>query len=189
MSSNLGGKVMSQIMSVDEKDLKRVQTELSQCQARVLQTLVPTILGFGLIAIANPQSIRDVTLGCNFAILFSSSLYVASLSYKIFRNAAFLRTFLTAEVEKNKIYWEKVLSKYWEEHHPFPIHSETTTAGFIYVVLALTFLFIFYKVDPIAASIGTVLLLLVALSIFMIYVKKGNYQKTWEDIKEALEKV
>lgn len=188
MLCNLGGIAMNQIVSVDQKDRDTVQTELSQCQARVLQTLVPTILALGVIAIAQSQNIKDVTLGCTFATLFSSSLYVASLSYKIYRNASFLRTFVATDIEENKIRWEEIISEYRQKHRPFPFHSETTTAGSIYVVLALTFLFIFYRIDLIAASVGTVLLLLVAFSIFTIYAKRGSYQETWEEIKKSRER-
>ena len=178
---------MSQTVSLDENDRNKIEAEIAQYQARVIQTLVPTILALGLLAIANPANIdKPIALGCAFAILFSSGLYVASLSYKIFMNATFLRTF--SNIEPNKIYWEEAISEYRHYRRVLLFQSETATAAIIYAVLALTFLFIFYEVNPVASALGALLLLLVAFSIWMIYARRTSYANTWKDLKPHLER-
>lgn len=175
-------------MSVDEKDREKVETEIETCQARVIQTLVPTILALGLISIADPQSIRNVTMGCAFAVLFSSSLYVASLSYKIFLNASFLQVFGRTDIKKNKIYWEDALSEYRKKHLPMIIHSETTTAAAIYMVLSFMFFFIFHKVNLIASFVAAAVLLFNSICIFLVYKRRHKCLKKWQDVKSILEK-
>ncbi len=179
---------MSQMISLDESDRERIETELRQCQARVVQTLVPTILALGLIALAESARIRDISLGCAFAVLFSSSLYVASLSYKIIRNAEFLKVFASPEIGDNKICWEYALSAYRKTYgNPLVIHSETTTAATIYSVLSLAFFFIFYRVNLIASIVGTVVLLFVSFGIFLTYKRSNKVTERWEKLKATLE--
>jgi len=48
---------MSKVVRLDETDRENVHKEISQCQGRVIQTLVPTILALGLIAIADPENL------------------------------------------------------------------------------------------------------------------------------------
>ena len=88
---------------VSKSSHEKVIKEIADSQTRVVQTLVPTILAIGLIAVAASASLGgsegasrfrlDIVVGCTFAILFSSSIYVAALSYKIFRNGTFLSVF------------------------------------------------------------------------------------------------
>jgi hypothetical protein len=70
-------------LEIDKKDHDKVLSEISDCQGRILQTLVPTIISVGLISIADRENIALITLVTSFSVLFGSSLYVASLSYKI----------------------------------------------------------------------------------------------------------
>lgn len=181
---------MSQVVSVDEKDRDKIEREIEQCQTRFAQVLVPTVLAFGLIAIADPENIRHVTLGCAFAVLFSSSLYFASLSYKIMRNGIFLQVFgREYSGEDKKIYWENALSVYREKSDLPPlIHSETITAGAIYAVLSLTYFFIFYRVNLIASIVATFILLCISFSILWVYKKRRNIRKAWGDLKSDIER-
>ena len=70
---------MSKKVSINEKDREKIEMEIAHSQGRIIQTLVPTILALGLLGIASPENIRDITLGSAFAVLFSSSLYVTSV--------------------------------------------------------------------------------------------------------------
>ena len=63
-----------------EKNRNQALTELQSCQERTLQTFVPTIIAVGLIAIADRGNFALVTLASSFAVLFGSSMYVASLA-------------------------------------------------------------------------------------------------------------
>ena len=175
---------MSKDIPVDEKVRQKIENEISQCQARVAQTLVPTILAMGLLAVADPKNIRVVTLGCAFAVLFSSGTYVASLTYKIFRNASFLKVFVVAP-------WETALSKYRGNsvlnRFFWPIGSESCAAGAIYLALAATFFFIFYTVNRPASIVCTAILTMNALSIFLVYKRASKMDKAWEEVKLHLE--
>lgn len=169
---------MSKVVRLDETDRENVHKEISQCQGRVIQTLVPTILALGLIAIADPENLGTLSLGCAFAVLFSSSLYVASLSFKIFRNATFLSTFLPEGSDETTIHWEKALVEFnTRQRIPKILRAETTTAAAIYAVLALTFCYIFIRIHIIATLVGTLLLLGVALRIFILYKSTHKYKK------------
>ena len=179
---------MSKKVSINEKDREKIEMEIAHSQGRIIQTLVPTILALGLLGIASPENIRDITLGSAFAVLFSSSLYVTSLSYKIFRNAQFLKVFLSPEKRENEIYWENALSEYQNKHGlPILIHSETTTVGAIYMVLSITFFFIFYRVNMIASFVCTFILLWISFCIFLIYKRRDNVLHTWQDLKPIIE--
>lgn len=120
---------------------------------------------------------------------FCSSLYVASLSYKIFVNAGFLAEFLSIKINESKtVHFEHIIGLYRKMHKLFPIHTETTTTGVIYAVLALTFFFIFYKEYVIASIICLLILLIIALSILLIYFYRDLFRKRWHKIKVELEK-
>jgi len=173
-------------LHVYQKDREKVVTEIAQCQARVVQTMVPTILALGLIAVADAEKAGVLTFGCAFAILFCSSLYVASLSCKIFQNGAFLKVFGPDEPEPSVVYWEDALATFREKDTMFPIHSETWAAAVIYVVLSLTFFFIFYRERPIAATVCAVVLLSVAIGVAVIYSRAAVYEKRWIATKDEL---
>ena len=112
---------------VSKSSHEKVIKEIADSQTRVVQTLVPTILAIGLIAVAASASLGgsegasrfrlDIVVGCTFAILFSSSIYVAALSYKIFRNGTFLSVFAPTETGKDEVEWETVVGRY-NLHNP-----------------------------------------------------------------------
>ncbi len=186
---------MREVGALHEEDLKKVVREIEQLQGRVLQTLVPTILAFGLIAFAGGEQINYLTLGGAFAVLFTSSLYVASLSYKIFRNSAFLQVFHHHANTEDTIYYENLMAKYRKKKgEPVIINAETTTASIIYAVLSFTFFFIFYMESEgrlgllIATIVTTLILLCNCLIMFMIYVKRDHSRRIWEDVRDELKK-
>ena len=176
------------LIQLSNKDRDKVMDEISQCQARVLQTMVPTILALGLLAIAQKDSIPGLALGCGFAILFCSGLYVAALSHKIFRNAGFLAIFSDNLLQDDHtINWESVLNRYPGTHREFPIYSETTTAGTIYLALALTYFYVFFAKNPIAVNICTVLLIGVSALIFYTYFRREIHRERWKKVKKEIE--
>ena len=71
---------MSQIGSLNEEYRKKVTREIEQLQTRVIQTLVSTILAFGLVTLAGVEKISYLSLGGAIAVLFTSSLYIATVS-------------------------------------------------------------------------------------------------------------
>lgn len=179
---------MNSTLKLDTKDLESIKQEIQQLQNRVIQTLVPTILALGLIAIANPDYINLFTLGCTFSVLFSSSLYIACLSYKIFRNSQFLAVFYIVEREQGKVYWDDALFEYRRiKGIPFIIHSETTTAAFIYIVLAITFFCIFYNTNFLVSLLFTFALIFNSCIIFHTYYSRDENLKIWHDIKKKME--
>jgi cell division protein FtsL len=189
---------MKKVGRLYDKDREKVVREIEQLQGRVIQTLVPTILAFGLVAFAGAEKVNYLSLGGIFAVLFTSSLYVAATSYKIFKNSAFLQTFDPAENTEDTIYYENINMLARErkirdfKQEPPIIKTETTTASVIYAVLALTFFYIFYMEREaevgflIATSIGTTILLLNSFIIFMVYVKRNENKERWEKVKDKL---
>jgi len=175
---------MEKNLKLHEEDRKAFHDEIQQCQSRVLQTLVPTILALGLIAVADPENIGGLSLGCAFAVLFSSSLYVASLSFKIFRNASFLDAFSDREAKQGAEYvrLSDAISYFNAQSvSPTVLRAETSTAALIYLVLAVTFGYIFYSVNLIVTIICTVILLSVSIRIIHIYKSFSEYKEVWKD--------
>jgi hypothetical protein len=179
--------------NVHDADITQVVGEMQQMQSRVMQTLVPTILALGLISFAGRESINYLSFGGAFAVLFTSSLYVSSLSYKIFRNAAFLSVFNRKVDTKDTIYYENLMKKYRSiKHDPPVIHAETTTAAIIYLVLSITFFFIFFMEKGndltflIAIIVATVILLFNCLILWLIYINRDNSCELWEKIRDEL---
>ncbi|MFC1947531.1 hypothetical protein ACFLXY_06400 [Chloroflexota bacterium] len=185
-------------MQVDERDWDKVTKEIEQCQSRVLQTLVPTVLALGLIGFSGMSMSTESSfppyfaMGATFAVLLATSLYIASLSYKIFMNGTFLSVF--APKQSDIIYWERVVKLFRGEPSGKPkiIHSETTTAGTIYMILALTYIFIFASIDAVRESLGALIFLIisgiillgVAFTIFWTYQRYDTLKANWEKIKE-----
>ncbi len=128
---------------------ERIQREIEDCQKRITQVLVPTIVGFGLLGVSTFGAIESVEestilifLFAFLAVFVTSGLYITSLSYRIFRNAAFLRKFSEKEGD-----WERMLKKYNEVNPPRILDLETTTIGLIYTILAaMISLFVSYVV-------------------------------------------
>ena len=64
----------------------------------------------------------------------SSGTFVATLGYKIFQNAAFLRVFVTRVGHPWDPSWEDGLIKFREGWIPLIIPTETTAAAIVYFV-------------------------------------------------------
>lgn len=173
-------------LAVFEADRDKVTQEISQCQSRVIQTMVPTILALGLIAVADSNCVGILTLGCCFSILFCSSLYVACLSHKIFKNSRFLKVFCRPQARKGTVYWEHALDRYRSSTDRLPLSSETVTAGTIYAVLAMTFFFVFHESYPVASLVCALLLLAVAFAIFAVYVQRNRSVAAWKIVRSEL---
>ena len=181
----------------DKKSRDKVEQELFQLQSRVIQTLVPTILGIGLVsvgtvAIGGQPEPTKVTAGATFAILFTTSLYIASLTFKIFMNAAFLSVF-DPSTEQGKISWEEAVGKYRRGIYLLGfLRAESMAIGIIYVVLAATFLYMFFDVGDDTFSrailyVSTGVLVLTALLIILVYATRTRHDKRWSDIKTEYE--
>lgn len=155
-----------------EEAREKISSEIKECQDRVVRVLVPTIISFGLASVGNMGAQGGVifsdriVFGALFAVLFSSSLYIASLSYKIFERAAFLRYFAR---EEERLEWEEVVQRYREEHSPRFIGSETSAVAWIYTTLAVTFGVLFWdQFDPLVVGGCTLVLLAVAIRIWLL---------------------
>ena len=170
-------------LKIEEKDRDKVLTEISECQGRILQTLIPTIISVGLISIADRKNIALITLFSAFSVLFASSIYVASLSYKIFRNATFIRALTDHNGKSNTIHWEKALSIFVKrENPPFFLGYETRTISIIYLVFSLAYIFIFYGISSILSVFLGVILALVSIRIYFIPEHAEEYYLKWKKI-------
>lgn len=170
-------------MQVFDKDREKVVAEISDCQSRILQTLVPTIISVGLISIADRENIALITLFSAFAVLFASSLYVGSLTYKIFRNAAFIRALTDLNQSDSHICWEKALSVFVKsEAPPKIVGSETRAISIIYLVFSFAFIFMFYGINPLMSALLGVILIFVALRIYILPSSSEKYYESWKRI-------
>jgi hypothetical protein len=165
---------------LDDSDRQKVLDEITACQERILQTFVPTIIAVGLIAIADRETFASITLVSAFAVLFGSSLYVASLSYKIFRNACFIRALSDIAPKSSTLHWEDMLSRFNQEQTPPKIIGyETRTIAFIYMIFSLAFIYMFYAISlPMTLLFGT-MLFIVALRLFLIPRDAERYHQQW----------
>lgn len=167
-------------MNVEESDRQKVVDEIAACQERILQTFVPTIISVGLIAIADRENFATITMVCAFAVLFGSSLYVASLSYKIFRNACFIRALGDVAPKGDSIHWEDMLSRFHQALNPPRIIGyETRTIAFIYMIFALAFIYMFYEIDLVMSTVFGLLLFVVGLRIYLIPRNADRYHSQW----------
>lgn len=171
-------------IKLEEKDREKVVSEISDCQSRIVQVLVPTVIAVGLISIADRDKFALITLITSFAILFSSSLYIASLSYKIFRNASFLRVVSELEdKEKTSLHWERALSMFGKLiKPPFIIGYETKTISVIFIVFSISFVFMFFEMNSILSVVLGSILLIVGLSIFFIPFYSEKYYESWKKV-------
>jgi len=174
-------------VKLDENDRQKVIDEIAACQERILQTFVPTIIAVGLIAIADRENFATITLVSAFVVLFGSSLYVASLSYKIFRNACFIRA-LSEIAPSATVHWEDMLSRFNKAQTPPRIIGyETHTVAFIYVIFSLAFVYMFYEINlPVTLLFGA-MLFTVALRLFLIPRGADRYHKQWLAILEQVD--
>lgn len=144
--------------------------EIESCQDRIVRVLVPTIISFGITAVGrvgvetNATVSYEILFGALFGVLFSSSLYIASMSYKIFERAAFLRVLSSQQTD-----WETVVREYRSRYSPRIIGSETTAIGWIYMVLAVLFAGLFWgRVWTPGTLVAAVTLFVVAFRIWLI---------------------
>ncbi len=126
---------------LSESACKKAKAEIENCQKRIIQIMAPTIVAFGITGISSigegsGENILFIFLAL-FAVLFSSSLYIASLSYKIFKNAAYLRKYAKKED------WEKLMEIERGLYRTWFIGTETSAIGCIYILLSVIFGIIF----------------------------------------------
>jgi len=172
-------------MEIHNKDRDKVIAEISECQARILQTLVPTIIAVGLISIADREKFALITSVTAFSVLFGTSLYVASLSYKIFRNSSFIRA-LTDLTTSDTVYWEEALSKFNKNQSPPTIIGyETKTVAIVYLVFAITYIYMFYELAPLITCVLGSVLAIVALKILFIPNSADKYHKKWKEVIDS----
>ena len=81
---------MAQGFELPDSDRAKVENEISSLQNRVLRIIIPTTLSTGLVSIVGSEHYGKITMAGTCAIIMSSEKFVATLSYKIFQNAAFL---------------------------------------------------------------------------------------------------
>lgn len=173
---------------VNEKDREKVAAEISEAQGRIIQIFVPTILAVGLISIADKENFALITLFASFAILFGSSLYIANLSYKIFRNATFIKAASEKEEPKESgvIHWEKALSLFAaKKEQPKIIAYETKTIAVIFIVFALIYTMMFYKMNALLSVVFGVILLSLAIKIFLIPSRSKEFYETWKSVLDS----
>jgi|GEM_PF-6655017 len=171
-------------MELSEKDKDKIVGEISDCQGRIVQTFVPTIIAVGLISISDRENFALVTIISSFAVLFGSSLYVASLSFKIFRNASFLEEYNRILGSGKVTDWERLLTAFWEKQStPIIIGYETRSIAVVYFVFSLAFLGMFYELGHTLILISLfAALIFVALRILFIPARAKNYRATWNDV-------
>jgi len=170
-------------VKLDENDRNKVVAEIADCQGRILQVFVPTIIAVGLISIADRQNIATITMVCAFVVMFGSSLYVANLSYKIFRNACFVRAVTTLAPKDGVVHWEEMLSRFNREQAPPAIIGyETRTIAFIYMIFAGAFFYMFREIDLLSSALFAAVLFAVALRMFLIPNAAERFHRQWVEI-------
>lgn len=147
-SSNLGNLL--------PKACDRARSEIANCQQRITQVFVPTIIGFSISALGGIMAVPFGSAKSNigmevfillflfsfFSVFISSSIYIMSLSYKIFRNAAFLKECSTDDD------WENLLKDYNTSIKSKAFHKlmelETTAIGLVYSILSIVYCMLIY---------------------------------------------
>lgn len=169
------------VKAVLEKDREKVVNEISECQGRILQTFVPTIIAIGLISVANRDEFAFITLVCSFSILFGSSLYVASLCYKIFRNAAFIRALTELNNDNEDVVsWEAALALFNKKFPPPKVlGAETKTISVVYATFSATYVLMFYEISLFFAFLFGLILFAAAARIWFIPKRSDSYYDTW----------
>lgn len=172
-------------MNIDEADRQKVIDEIAGCQERILETFVPTIIAVGLIAVADRETFATVTLICAFVVLFGASLYIASLSYKIFRNACFIRALGDQAPAGGGVHWEDMLARFNQEQSPPAIIGyETRSIAFIFMVFSLAYVYMFFEINALMAALCGAVLFIVALRIFLIPRAAERYYQQWRALLE-----
>jgi len=173
-----------------ESNREQVLAELKSCQERTLQTLVPTIISVGLISIADRDKFALITLVSAFSILFGSSLYIASLAHKIFRNATYLQALDELDTESFVYSWGAALSKFNQiAKPPGIIGYETTTIATIYIVFSGAYLLMFFEMNMLLSSLLSVVLATIAIKIFCIPRLGQQYLEYWREVLKQEENI
>lgn len=174
-------------MKIHKEDREKLVSEISKCQERITQILGPTIFALGVLGVSDIEKQMEMTMTCMFSVLFLSGMFILTLSYKIYRNASFIKVFSTKN--NKEVYWENMLAEFRkEEKLPPIIHAEATTIGVVYLVMSVVF-FMLFKRHFIFASFFTCLLLIIPISMFCIYAKSKHYDSIWKKIKSDIKAV
>ncbi len=138
----------------------------------------------GLFSIADREKFALITLITAFSVRFGTSIYVASLSYKIFRNASFISAITdTNTTGERTVYGEEMHSRFnREQSPPIIIGYETKTIAMVYLVFSVTYIFMFYKMSPLITVFLGSILVLVALRILLIPSAAGKYRAKWKAV-------
>lgn len=178
-------------LQIDEKDKEKILKEISDSQTRILNIFVPTILAIGLISIADKENFALVTLLASFSILFASSLYISSLSYKIFRNATFLNALNSHNEKKDDgmIHWERAFSMFLEKTKPPKIIGyETKTIATIFIMFSIVFAVMFFDMNAyLSLSLGAILIF-ISIRMLLIPSKTKEYYEVWQDVIKDYDK-
>ena len=178
-------------LKIDEKDKDKVLKEISDSQNRIIQIFVPTIIAVGLISIADKENFALITLFASFAILFASSLYISSLSYKIFRNASFINAVnsQTIDADYDTIHWEKAFSLFSKKTQlPKIIAYETKTIAVIFLMFSLVYTAMFFNINQfLSVSLGIVLVY-ISIKMLLLPSKSDEYFKIWQEVLKEYSK-
>tara|TARA_B100001964_G_C14021177_1_gene503919 strand:- start:199 stop:777 length:579 start_codon:yes stop_codon:yes gene_type:complete len=177
---------MDQEFKLRDSDRAKVEKEISSLQQRVIRIIIPTMLSIGLVSIAGTEEYGKVAMAGTFAILMSSGMFVAALSYKIFQNAAFLRVFVTPVGDPAELSWEDALIRFRRGWISLIIPTETTAAAIIYFLFAGAYLYAFKDVDPTVAYITYGVLNVTPASLLFFYFWRRSNEKRWETIRLEL---
>ena len=160
---------MAQGFELPDSDRAKVENEISSLQNRVLQIIIPTMLSIGIVSIVGSDHYGKVAMAGTCAIVMSSGTFVATLSYKIFQNAAFLRVFVTPSGHPGGLSWEDELIKFREGVISLIIPAETTPAAIIYFLFAGAYLYAFKDVDPMIAYVTYSVLNVSPIALLLFY--------------------
>ena len=120
------------------------------------------------------------------AIIMSSEKFVATLSYKILQNAAFLRVFVTPVGHPGELSWEDSLIKIREGWISLIIPTETTAAAIIYFLFAGAYLYASKNVDPTIAYVTYGVLNVSPIALFLFYYRRRINENRWKTIRDKL---
>ena len=144
------------------------------------------MLSIGLVSIVGSEHYGKVAMAGTCAIIMSSEKFVATLSYKIFQNAAFLRVFVTPVGHPGELSWEDALIKIREGWISLIIPTETTPAAIIYFLFAGAYLYTSKDVDPTIAYVTYGVLNVSPIALFLFYYRRRINENRWNTIKEKL---
>ena len=177
---------MAQGFELPDSDRAKVENEISSLQNRVLQIIIPTMLSIGIVSIVGSDHYGKVAMAGTCAIVMSSGTFVATLSYKIFQNAAFLQVFVTLVGHPGELSREDALIKFREGWISLIIPTETTAATIIYFLFAGAYLYAFKDVDPMIAYFTYSVLNVSPIALLLFYYGRRRNENRWKTIREKL---